>query len=47
MVVDAGTSPMSLYVTHEKFARRNNPETFYDNAVRAWYVGPVTEDIIA
>ncbi len=47
MVADAGTSPMSLYVTHEKFARRNNPETCYDNAVRAWYVGPITKDITA
>ena len=46
MVVDAGTSPMTLYVTHENFARRVNPLTFYQDTVRAWYVGPITEDLI-
>ena len=46
MVVDAGTSPMTLYVTHENFARRVNPETSYKDTVKAWYVGPVTEDLI-
>ncbi len=46
MVVDAGTSPMILYVTHEHFARRVNPVTFYNYAVKAWDVGPITEDLI-
>ena len=41
MVVDAGASPMILYVTHENSARRVNPRTFYEDAVRAWYVGPI------
>ncbi len=42
MVVDAGTSPMTLYVTHENFARRVNPGTHYNDTFRAWYVGPIT-----
>ena len=46
MVVDAGTSPMTLYVTHENFARRINQETLYNDTVKAWCVGPVTEDLI-
>ena len=41
MVVNAGVTPMILYVTHENFARRVNPGTFYEDAVRAWYVGPI------
>lgn len=46
MVVDAGTSPMTLYVTHENFAKRVNPVAFYDDTFRAWYVGSITEDLI-
>ena len=46
MVVDAGTSPMTLYVTHENFAKRVNPGTVYNDTFRAWYVGPITEDLI-
>ena len=42
MVVDASTTPMQLYVTHEHFARQRNLLTFYDNTFRAWYVGPIT-----
>lgn len=42
MVVDVETSSMLLYVTHENYARRRNPETFYNDAVRAWYVGRIT-----
>ncbi len=42
MVVDVEKSVMSLYVTHENFARRLNPETFYNGAVRAWYAGRIT-----
>lgn len=45
MLVDAGTAPMTLYVTHEHFARRVNPGTFHDDALKAWYVGPITEDL--
>ncbi len=46
MVVDAGTSPMTLYVTNKHFARHVNPRTSYKSAVRAWCVGLVTEDLI-
>jgi beta-lactamase superfamily II metal-dependent hydrolase len=46
MVVDASTTPMSLYVTHEHFARRVNEHTFYNDTFKAWYVGPITEDLI-
>ena len=42
MVVDAGRSPMELYVTHENFARSVNPSTRYDSRLRAWYVAPIT-----
>ena len=46
MVVDASTTPMTLYVTHEKFARRVNPSTYYGDSFKAWYVGPITEYLI-
>ncbi len=46
MVVDASTNPMTLYVTHENFARRVNSSTFYSDSFKAWYVGPITEDLI-
>ena len=46
MVVDASTNPMTLYVTHENFARKVNPSTNYSNSFKAWYVGPVTEALI-
>ena len=46
MVVDTSPTPMGLYVTHENFARRVNPHTFYSEAKRAWYVGPITEDLL-
>jgi len=46
MVVDASADPMTLYVTHENFARRVNSSTFYRNSFKAWYVGSITEDLI-
>ena len=46
MVVNANTTPMILYVTHENFARRVNSFTFYDDTFKAWYVGSITEDLI-
>lgn len=46
MVVDSSTTPMTLYVTHEAFARRTNPGTSYSDPFRAWYVGPITDDLI-
>lgn len=46
MVVDASTRPMTLYVTHENFARRVNSSAYYSDSFKAWYVGPITEDLI-
>jgi hypothetical protein len=46
MVVDASTTPMTLYVTHENFARRVNSSTYYGGSFKAWYVGPITDDLI-
>ena len=46
MLVDASTNPMTLYVTHGNFARRVNASTFYSDSFKAWYVGPITEDLI-
>lgn len=46
MVVDASTTPMTLYVTHEAFARKVNAGTSYNELFKAWYVGPITEDLI-
>ena len=46
MVVDASTNLMTLYVTHENFARRVNASTFYSDIFKAWYVGPITEHLI-
>ena len=46
MVVDAGKSPMILYVTHEHFARCVNSKTFYDNTIKAWYVYPIAKEFI-
>lgn len=46
MIVDAGRSPMTLYVTHENFPRRVTPITFYSDLFKAWYIGPITEELI-
>lgn len=46
MVVDTSQTPMVLYVTHGNFARRVNPDTFYIDTVGAWYVGPITDDLL-
>jgi hypothetical protein len=46
MVVDASMSPMTLYVTHEAFARKVNAGTFYSGPFKAWYIGPIMEDLI-
>ncbi|HID31167.1 MAG TPA: hypothetical protein EYP19_14375 [Desulfobacterales bacterium] len=46
MVVDTSTTPMTLYVTHEHFARRVNTETFYSKRFKAWHVGYITKDLI-
>lgn len=46
MVVDSSSSPMVLYVTHEQYARRVNPYSFYSDSFKAWYVGQITESLI-
>ena len=46
MVVDASTNPMTLYVTHENFARRVNTSTYYSEFFKGWYVGPITEHLV-
>ena len=47
MVVDVSTNPMTLYVTHENFARRVNTSTYYSDFFKAWYVGPISEHLIS
>lgn len=46
MVVDANSNPMTLYVTHQNFAKRVNPDTWHSDSFKAWHVGPITEDLI-
>ena len=46
MVVDASTTPMVLYVTHENFAKKVNSNTSYSHIFKAWYVGSITKDLI-
>ena len=44
MIVDTNTMPMSLYVTHENFARRCNPTTYYNYDFKSWYVCSITKN---
>ena len=37
---------MTLYVTHENFARRVNPSTFYSEKFQSWYTGGITDGLI-
>ena len=46
MVVDVGAVPMNLYVTHEHYAKKVNPYTWYSEDFRAYYVGGITEELI-
>ena len=41
MVVDAGKTPMKLYVTNEKYARSVNTSTYYDERLQAWFAHPI------
>ena len=41
MIVDITLGGMSLYVTHENYARAANPNTTYDWNVQGWYVKSV------
>ena len=47
MVVDVDPKPMVLYVTHEKFARAINSNTYFSESFKAWYVGPIEENLIS
>ena len=42
MVVDTSGSNLTLYVTHEAFAKAKNPHAFWSNAHQAWYVKEIT-----
>ena len=46
MVVNVSTTPMTLYVTNERFARKINTRTTFNYTFKAWYVGYITEDLI-
>lgn len=46
MIVDASIKPMSLYVTHEDFAREINTSTFYSKSFQGWYLGRITGNSI-
>lgn len=42
MVVDTSGSHLSLYVTHEAFARHKNPNTYWSVTHNAWFVKNIT-----
>ena len=46
MIVDASTSPMTLYVTNKNYARVVNSNSFYSDKYKGWYLGPITESLI-
>lgn len=41
IVIDAGGSSMTVWVTHEPFARASNPYTFKSDTLQAWYYGSI------
>lgn len=42
MVVDCKGDNLTLYVTHENFAKSKNPNSFYSRTYDAWYVKEIT-----
>lgn len=46
MIVDVSKAPMVLYVTHENYAKRVNPDSYYEESYNAWYVGDITRDLL-
>ncbi len=42
MVVDCSGNTLSLYVTNETFAKKENPETYYSERHQAYYIGEIT-----
>ncbi len=41
IIINAEAEPMDIYVTHKPFAESDNPYTFYSEAFKAYYYGPV------
>lgn len=44
MIVDCDDN-MSLYVTHEDFARDENPNTFYSQNHKDWYIKEINSSV--
>lgn len=42
MVVDCSGDNLTLYVTHENFAKSKNPASFYSDTYKAWYLKEIT-----
>ena len=42
MVVDCSGTNLTLYVTHETFAKSYNPNTIYSSTYKAWYLKEIT-----
>ena len=38
IVVDSNAGRLDVYVTYETFAKKSNPDTFYSDRFRAWYI---------
>ncbi len=41
MIADAESDSIKIYVTHEPFAKSENPSTFYSNRFQAYYYKPI------
>jgi hypothetical protein len=41
MIVDTNTTPMELYVSNKEFAESRNRYTYYSDAHKGYYVGPI------
>ena len=41
LIADGNARPMTLYVTHKRFAEALNPHTYYSDVFKAWYCGPI------
>lgn len=46
IVIDIGETAMHLYVTNENYAKAVNSSSSYSSNFRAYYVGPITEDLL-
>jgi len=43
MVVDTAGSNLTLYVTHETFARAYNPDTWWSETFQAWFLKEIDD----